>query len=82
MDFKAGPQLNCIQGNEACGFLMCLVSTVSLTDNDSKWRLVIQEIFTGPGHGPDTVEDTNYTAVTRTDIICALTCAMCYSIFA
>lgn len=57
-------------------------STVSLTDKDSKGRLFIQEIFPGPDYEPDTVEDTSDAGVTRTDVICALTCSICQSVSA
>lgn len=60
---------------------MCPVNAVSLTDKNSKGRLVIQGMFTGPDYGPDTVAATDDIDLTKIDAVCALMCAMCQSAF-
>lgn len=60
---------------------MCSINSVSLTDKDSKGRLFFQRMIADPDCGPDTVADTDDTELTKTDVICALTCALCQSAF-
>lgn len=79
---RQDPKPDFFQGNKARGFLMCSLSVVSLTAAGSKGRLFIQEIFTDSDYASDTVEDTNDTGTTRTDVTRAPTRFMGQSIFA